>query len=228
MEVKPTNTPGIYRVVEKPGVHHFATENLVPRQSVYGEKLLTYGGKEYRIWDPNRSKLAAALKKGLDRVPIEVCSRVLYLGAASGTTASHISDICREGRVYCVEFSPRVARNLVSLCETRVNMVPLIFDASNPVDYAPLVERVDTIYQDVAQPNQTEILLRNAELYLEKGGHVLYFVKSRSIDVTRQPEKVFREEKRRIEGVLDVLDVIRLDPYEKDHILILARKGGKS
>jgi len=83
------------------------TRNMVPRTSVYGERLVSEGGVEYREWVHTRSKLAAYLMLDGDAFPLSEDSSVLYLGAASGTTASHISDIVRSGTVYCVEFSPR-------------------------------------------------------------------------------------------------------------------------
>ena len=48
---------------------------------------------EYRVWNPFRSKLAAAILGGVDKIHIAPGSKVLYLGAASGTSVSHVSDI---------------------------------------------------------------------------------------------------------------------------------------
>ena len=51
------------------------------------------GKIEYRVWNPFRSKLAAAILGGVDKIHIKPGSKVLYLGAASGTTVSHVADI---------------------------------------------------------------------------------------------------------------------------------------
>src|SRR5919199_4845942 len=75
------------------GQRQLATLNLVEGNSVYGEKLVRQKGIEYRVWDPYRSKLAGAIKKGLNNLPIKKSMRVLYLGASTGTTVSHVSDI---------------------------------------------------------------------------------------------------------------------------------------
>lgn len=48
---------------------------------------------EYRAWNPFRSKLAAAILGGVDKIHMGPGKKVLYLGAASGTTVSHVSDI---------------------------------------------------------------------------------------------------------------------------------------
>ena len=48
---------------------------------------------EYRAWNPFRSKLAAAIVGGIEHIHMKPGSKVLYLGAASGTTVSHVSDL---------------------------------------------------------------------------------------------------------------------------------------
>ena len=68
------------------------TRNLVPGVSVYGEKRIAVeqpeGEKvEYRVWNPFRSKLAAAILAGLDNIYVKPGSKLLYLGGASGTSA---------------------------------------------------------------------------------------------------------------------------------------------
>src|SRR5215472_16329221 len=111
--VKPhSRFEGIYLVPRK-GEEILATRSIVPGETVYGEAIVKAGGDEYRIWDPFRSKLAAAVLKGLSKIPFHEKSRVLYLGAASGTTVSHVSDIvCSKGMVCCVEFAERSFRDL--------------------------------------------------------------------------------------------------------------------
>ena len=45
---------------------------------------------------------------GVDNIHIKPAAKVLYLGAASGTSVSHVSDIVGpQGAVYAVEFSHR-------------------------------------------------------------------------------------------------------------------------
>jgi fibrillarin-like pre-rRNA processing protein len=201
-----------------------ATPNLTPGKKVYGEELVTLDGREYRIWDPFRSKLAAALLKGLKELPIGSGSRVLYLGAASGTTASHVSDLVGlQGLVYCVEFSARSLRDLLISCTDRKNMIPLLADARAPESYRLLVGEVDLIYEDVAQPDQSEILLRNAEVYLKRGGYAMLALKARAVDVTAKPEEVYRQERRKLEQRMEIVDFRTLEPFERDHAFFLLR-----
>ncbi len=212
-----------------PGVYLYGdlllTRNLVPGQRVYGEKLLKIGGEEYRAWDPYRSKLAGAIKKGMRTLHIRPGSKVLYLGAAEGTTASHVSDIVgKEGIVYCVDVSPRVMPKLLSVAEKRDNMIPILADARKPEEYRELVVTgVDVIYQDVAQPDQAEILLKNAEVYGPSFAHMA--VKARSIDVTADPEEVFKKERKIVERFFSVEEIVYLDPYDKDHAMFVMRRA---
>ena len=203
--------------------NRIATENLVPGEKVYGEKLVKINGKEYRIWDPRRSKLAAAILKGLKRVSLKESWKVLYLGAASGTTVSHLSDILRRGKIFAVEIAPRVFADLFFLSEKRKNIYPILADARQIWQYSGLVPVVDFVYQDIAQKDQTEIFLENCKAFLKKGGYGIIMIKARSIDVTKKPSKIFREERKKIEKEMEVLQILDLSPYEKDHACILVR-----
>jgi len=200
------------------------TRSLAHGTRVYGERLVAYGNAEYRVWDPTRSKLAAAIMKGLKEVPIKEGSNVLYLGSASGTTASHVSDIVgRTGNVYCVEFAPRSMRDLVGVCEKRPNMLPILADARQPQTYAGKVERVDVMYQDVAQPDQAHILVENAKLFLKKGKHALIAIKSQSIDVTKKPAEVYDVALKELQSCFEVVEKVELSPYELDHMFVSLR-----
>jgi fibrillarin-like pre-rRNA processing protein len=212
---------GVYLIED-----HIATENLTPGKKVYGEKLVEVEGNEYRIWEPRRSKLGAAIVNGINRFPFKNDSKVLYLGASSGTTPSHISDIVPLGIIWCVEFSPRMMRNLVELTRTRENLIPLLEDATKPRNYMPLLEKVDILYSDVAQPRQTELFMDNMRLYLKTEGIGIMMIKSRSIDVTKSPKKIFKEEETKLKtGGFRILEKINLEPYEKDHLAIVCEFG---
>ena len=221
---------GVYEGRMK-GKSHFYTKNAAPGISVYGEKVLTDDdGTEYRSWDPKRSKLGALYQKRIS-IPLSPDSRILYLGAASGTTVSHVSDILADngsGVVYAVEFSERPMRDLVMLAEKRQNIIPIFSDASRPELYFPIVEPVDLIFQDVAQANQAEIACKNAAYFLKDGGHLILSVKARSIDVAKNPKKVFSEEIKILEKSADVsfkiLKTADLAPFHVDHMAAIAVK----
>ena len=204
---------------------NIATKNLTPGTSVYGEELIQEDD-EYRIWNPRRSKLAAALLNGLENLEIQDTSKILYLGASTGTTVSHISDIVTDGRVYAVEFSPTTAKKLVQLSRQRLNIAPILGDATKPKDYLNIVEKVDLVYCDVAQPTQTELFMKNMKLFLKEDGMGMITIKARSIDVVQKPKKIFKqEEKKLIEKGFKIVDKVKLEPYEKDHIALVVEKN---
>ena len=130
------------KVYSKDG--QLATKNLVPSVSVYGEELIQED-EEYRLWNPRRSKLAAALLNGLENLTLNEASKVLYLGASTGTTVSHISDIVINGRIYAVEFSPVTMKKLVRLSRQRHNIAPILGDATKPKQYLNIAEKANLV-----------------------------------------------------------------------------------
>ncbi len=204
------------------------TKNLVRGDRVYGEKILKIDGEEYREWNPKRSKLCAAIIKGLKILPLREGTKVLYLGASTGTTVSHVSDIVKEkGIIFAVEFAPRVGRELYLLSKRRVNIYPILADANLPLTYYPFLTQVDVVFQDIAQPNQVEILVKNIYYYLREKGYFMLAVKSRSIDITKKPQEIYFLVRKHLEEYgLKILQEIKLDPYEKDHIFYIGRYDG--
>ncbi len=215
----------VYIVELEDGSVRLATKNLVPGQRVYGERLFHWEGIEYREWNAYRSKLCAALWNGLEELPVKEGDRVLYLGAATGTTASHVSDIVGpKGRVYGVEFAPRVMREFVLVAEIRRNLYPILGDARKPHEYRHIVEAVDGVYADVAQPEQASLVADNADFFLKDGGWLLLAIKARSIDVTKEPSEVYKREINTLrERGFEIVDVVHLEPYDKDHAMVYAR-----
>lgn len=200
------------------------TKNLTPGIRFFDEEIVK-DDKEYREWNPKRSKLASMILKGCQDIKIRKGDVVLYLGAASGQTASYVSDIVGEnGFVFAVDFAPRVVRDLVFLCEIRKNIAPLLADANKPLSYMDKISAVDIIYQDVAQKNQTEIFLKNVEMFLKPGGFGLLAVKSRSIDVAMKPKQIFYEVRQALEKSVIIVDYKTLDPFEMDHAMFIVKK----
>lgn len=203
-----------------------ATFNLTPGLPFYGEQLINVKEGEYRTWNPYRSKLAAVIMKGLRHLPPSRGDKVLYLGVASGTTCSHISDIVGwEGHIWAVDFAPRPMRDLLTnLARHRENISPILGNARHPEGYSSMVPMVDGLYADVAQPDQANILKKNADVFLEPGGWALMAVKSRSVDVTRSPHDVYEEQIDVLErNGFKIEEVLELDPYERDHAMASAR-----
>lgn len=205
------------------------TKNLVPGDSVYGEKRISVedqGEKvEYRTWNPFRSKLGAAILGGIGDIHITPGCKVLYLGAASGTTVSHVSDMVGpEGRVYAVEFSQRSGRDLLGVAQKRSNIIPIIDDARHPTKYRMMMSMVDVIFSDVAQPDQARIVALNAAHYLKIGGHIVMSIKANCVDSTAPPEAVFASEVKKLQQEkIKALEQISLEPYERDHAVVTGK-----
>jgi len=231
--VEPHRHGGVFIAKGKEDV--LVTKNLVPGNTVYGEKKIEVevpapdGSAnpiqkvEYRSWNPFRSKLAAAILGGVDKIHIAPGKKVLYLGAASGTTVSHVSDIVGpEGLVYAVEFSHRSGRDLLNVAKTRTNIVPIIEDARHPHKYRMLVGMVDCVFADVAQPDQTRIVALNSHHFLKAGGHFVISIKASCIDSTAKPEAVFASEVKKMKAEkMKPQEQLTLEPYERDHAVVV-------
>ncbi|XXG84994.1 hypothetical protein AAC387_Pa11g0176 [Persea americana] len=224
--IEPHRHDGVF--VAKGKEDALVTKNLAIGESVYGEKRVSVQNEdgtkvEYRIWNPFRSKLAAAILGGVDNIWITPGSKVLYLGAASGTTVSHVSDIVGpNGVVYAVEFSHRSGRDLVNMAKKRTNVIPIIEDARHPAKYRMLVSMVDVIFSDVAQPDQARILALNASYFLKIGGHFVISIKANCIDSTVPAEAVFAQEVKKLQAdQFKPSEQVTLEPFERDHACVV-------
>lgn len=217
------------------------TKNVAPGVAVYGEKRITIDAPasttgdatagqdaaattkvEYRVWNPFRSKLAAGILGGMEDIYMKPGSKVLYLGAASGTSVSHVADIVGPtGTVYAVEFSHRSGRDLINMATHRTNVIPIVEDARHPLKYRMLVGMVDCIFADVAQPDQARIVGLNAHLFLKVGGGVVVSIKANCIDSTAAPEAVFAREVVKLrEERIKPKEQLTLEPFERDHAMV--------
>ncbi len=203
------------------------TLNALPGTTVYGEKrvsvTLQNKKKEYRVWNCYRSKLAAAIVCGLKNIYIAPGAAVLYLGAANGTTLSHVAEIVGENTlVYAVEFSERTGRDLVNLSMKRRNIVPIIADARMPYKYRMIVPMVDTIFSDVSQPDQSRIVMQNAEYFLKDNGGILISIKASCVDSSIPAETVFANELNWLkQNDFKPIEEVSLEPYERNHAMIV-------
>jgi len=201
--------------------------NLTPGKTFFDmERESTFDGVVYRELNPERSKFGAAIVKGLQQTGLQEDSIVLYLGASHGYTPSFFSDLVPKGMIFCLDFAPRVVRDLYFICKERKNMAPILADATKPETYKDLVPEVDVIFQDIAQRDQLGIFLKNCDLYLKKDGHAMLALKARSQDVSRKPKDVFKDVRKLFEERKDyvIIDYRELDPLEKDHAFFTIRK----
>ncbi len=201
-----------------------ATQNRIKDYDPFNDGLVEMTGKQYRFWNPTRSKLAAAIMNEIKFVPIKNQDKLLYLGVAHGMTASHISDIIgNQGIIYGVEFSDRPFQELLPLCEKYRNISPILADARKPETFY-WVEKVDVVYVDIAQPDATEITIRNCREFLKKNGFLLFAIKARSVDVTKSPNEIYKEEIEKLKKAnFEIIDWKKLEPFEDAHAFIVAQ-----
>ena len=203
------------------------TKNLDVGYRVYGEKLIEYRGEEYREWDPFRSKLAALILENPARNFLSEDFNCLYLGASSGTTISHLSDILRSSVIYGVEFAERSIRQLIQNTSSRKNIIPILGDARHPESYAnSIFTKADIIYQDVAQPNQAEIAIHNCNYYLKDDGILILAIKSQSIDSIQKSERIYAKEKKILEKAdYNIIESVNIHRYASNHIVLIVKKN---
>ena len=233
--VQPHPFDGVYIIKTTEDV--LATKNMVPGESVYGEKRVTIEENtqmptgtgdvenkvEYRVWNAFRSKLGAAIVNGIRNIYIKPGAKVLYLGAANGTTISHVSDIVGDkGIVYGVEISERSGRDLINMAKKRPNLVPIIDDARKPQTYRFLIPTlVDVIFADVAQPDQARIIAINAEHFLKNKGGFVFSIKANCVDSVAKPEDVFDNQIQVLKSYkLFAKEKVSLEPFERGHAVV--------
>ena len=205
------------------GSRKLVTKNLAPGIKVNDEKLLAIADEEYRIWEPFRSKLAVMILKG-SSLSVKNDSSFLYLGAANGTTVSHISDMVPDGSVFAVEISPRAMKDLIRVSIPRRNLIPILADAMDPGSYKNMVTEVDILYQDIAQREQASIAIRNAQFFLKKNGILVLIIKAKSIDSIKKPKDLIGKEIEKLEDFFKVKESFDLEPFHSDHMAVVARK----
>ena len=197
-------------------------EEIFP--GVYKENGNLYTKDEnFEPWNPFVSKPAAAILKGLKNFPLRKGMKILYLGAAHGTTVAHFSNILGEGIIYAVEFSSKVIQKLLEKAKNKENIVPLLEDARFPENYG-WIGKVDLIYQDIAQRDQILILKRNS-VFLKKDGYFMLALKAKAIDSVRDVKEIYSEALKELSKNFEILETINLEPYEKDHLFILGKNS---
>lgn len=201
------------------------TETAGTEPPVYGERWAYSGGRSFRAFEPARSKLSAGLvREWQGALPTEG-ERWLYLGAASGTTASHVADLVGPaGRVYAVERSLRPFHRLLELALRWPSLDPILGDAREPRSYSGLVPPVDGVYLDIAQADQVEIAVANAALFLRgPGGGLVVALKTASMGRDASAPQHVRRAEEELKTVFDLEPSVRLDPFHRGHYLVGGR-----
>jgi fibrillarin-like pre-rRNA processing protein len=121
--------------------------------------------------------------------------------------------------------SARVGREfLENVVKARANVIPFISDARDTERFGGF-GKMDVVYCDIAQRDQTDIAITNAREHLKHEGRLLLIVKARSIDQLKAPKVVFKEEAQKLKDAGFIVEsVTDLHPFDKDHAMISARR----
>lgn len=201
------------------------TINSTPGLRFFSENIIRQQNLEFREWDPYKSKLAALILNGCTNIGVRKGNIVLYLGCSHGYTASFVSDIVgKEGLIFAVDISARVMRDFMFLSEKRKNLVPILADANKTKELEQRICLADILYQDLAQKNQVQIFLKSAKNFLKDNGYAILCVKARSINVVAKPDIIYNSVRKEIGKELTIIDFRKLEPYQKDHCVIICIK----
>lgn len=214
---------GIFRIDE----NILVTKNLTPKKIFFSEEIIKINNSEYRIFNPQHSKLAAALIKGIKGININNNFTVLYLGAAHGYTCSFLSDIIDKGFIFAIDIAPDVFSRLLMVSKERKNMIPILADANHPETYFHRVLASDFIYQDIAQKNQVQIFIKNIKLFLKHKASAIAIlcIKARAIDSVKDPEEIFKKVITELKNNnIKIIDKKTLELFQKDHCVFICQK----
>ncbi len=201
------------------------SRNALKGVSLRGERLKREGRKEWRLWNPRTSKLAAGLLKAKEPGLLpEPGTNCLYLGSGHGTTISHLHDnVCASknhlaGAIFAVDISPRCVRDLIRLSHSRMGIHPILSDCRKLESIAPFLSaKVPWLFQDVSQTGQVDIFIRACNRFLQPDGTGLLSLKSAS---ERDTGNAFAyAEKRLLESGFTLIERIDLTGWEDQHVL---------
>ena len=206
-----------------------ATLNNADVNKIYNEKLIEMDGKQYNIWNPYTSKLAAAIVNGMEIFPILKKTQILYFDTTVDKTLNHISDIIGvNGRIFVVrDIIENSKKFLEDDSNNRTNVVSITQEKKSiPAKFVPNIETVNVVYVDIAQNNETDVAIQNCKNYLINGGFLMLVVPTRKIDFANNPDRQNLEERQKLQSSFEIIQQINLTDFFKEHSMIIAKYLG--
>lgn len=178
--------------------------------------------RKSREWNPFRSKWKAALEKNLD-VSINPNDNILYLGASSGTTVSHISKLT-SGIIFAVENSPQMAIRLVKLAESSNNIAPIFSDARDIefIKKSIYNKQINILFQDIPSLDQINILIKNSTL-VNKDCKIFFSLKTQSIS-QKDYKQTSEDADQKLKIHFRIIKKLDLKPFHKKHFFYILKK----
>ena len=202
-----------------------ATLNNASINEVYNEKIIKINGKQYNLWNPYTSKLAAAIVNGMEIYPILKKTKVLYLNGTIEKTLSHISDIIGvNGKIFILRDINENSKNfLENVMNDRTNVFTITRDNGDPAKFSSKTEMVNVVYVDITQHNETEVAIQNCKRYLTDGGFLMLVVPTKKIDFVNNPNGQNLEEIQKLQSSFEIIQQINLTDFFKEHSMIIAK-----
>ena len=202
-----------------------ATLNNASINEVYNEKLIKINGKQYNLWNPYTSKLAAAIVNGMEIFPILKKTKVLYLNDTIEKTLSHISDIIGvNGKIFILrDINENSKKFLDNVMNDRTNVFTITRDNGDPAKFSSKTEMVNVVYVDITQHNETEVAIQNCKRYLTDGGFLMLVVPTKKIDFVNNPNGQNLEEIQKLQSSFEIIQQINLTDFFKEHSMIIAK-----
>ncbi|KAK1358838.1 hypothetical protein POM88_043312 [Heracleum sosnowskyi] len=199
------------------------TKNLVPGEALYGEELIYIQNEdgtdiEYRVWNPLKSKLAAAIMCGVKNICVKPGAHVLYIGDVCEITVTYLSDLVgSDGLVYVVGISDVV----VNMVEKRPNVITIIEKPNLCCNYRMVLGMVDVIFANVVNPivspHEAHWIVNNARFYLRAGGHYMISTQANNINSTSQGILANNDFQRQFNPI----ELVMLEPIVRETVMAI-------
>ena len=218
-----------------------ATKNIVEGTKTHKEKIVIVNDEEFLEWNPYKSKLAAAIRNGLQILPIIKNSKVVCINPLEESTILHISNIVgSEGSVFVIDVDKNKKSFLNKLVNTHKNIIP-IYDTVDELSFSSSITgKVDALYVDILESEQIEQIVEKYGSLLKNEGFLMLIAKKDDNAIIENDIAGWMAEQRaglnkireittKLKSQFEIIQEINLginyamEPYHKFYTFILAQ-----
>ena len=217
-----------------------ATKNIVKGTKTRKEKIVIVNNEEFLEWNPYKSKLAAAIRSGLQILPIIKNSKVVCINLPEESTILHISNIVgSDGSVFVIDVNKNKKSFLNKLVNTHKNIIPIYDTVDELPSSSSITGKVDALYVDILESEQIEQIVEKYGSLLKNEGFLMLVTKKDDAilenDIVgwmaeqRAGLNKIREITAKLKSQFEIIQEINLgvnyvmEPYHKLHAFILAQ-----
>ena len=218
-----------------------ATKNIVKGTKTRKEKIVIVNNEEFLEWNPYKSKLAAAIRSGLQILPIIKNSKVVCINPLEESTILHISNIVgSKGSVFVIDVDKNKKSFLNKLVNTHKNIIP-IYDTVDELSFSSSITgKVDALYVDIPESEQIETIVEKYGSLLKNEGFLMLIAKKDDNAIIENDIAGWMAEQRaglnkireittKLKSQFEIIQEINLginyamEPYHKFYTFILAQ-----